>query len=46
MLIQVNATGEVDKGGCPPAEVEVLAEHATNLNLDLNGVMTVGSDER
>jgi PLP dependent protein len=42
VLIQVNATGEVGKGGCPPAEVEVLAERATNLNLDLNGVMTVG----
>jgi PLP dependent protein len=42
VLIQVNATGEVGKGGCPPAEVEVLVEQARNLNLDLNGVMTVG----
>jgi PLP dependent protein len=42
VLIQVNATGEVGKGGCPPAEVEVLAERAIGLNLDLNGVMTVG----
>jgi pyridoxal phosphate enzyme (YggS family) len=42
VLIQVNASGEAHKGGCPPAEVEVLAEHARSLNLDLNGVMTVG----
>ena len=42
VLIQVNATGEDRKGGCPPAEVEVLAERAQELNLDLNGVMTVG----
>ena len=42
VLIQVNATDEAYKGGCPPAEVERLAAHATSLNLDLNGVMTVG----
>jgi PLP dependent protein len=42
VLIQVNASGEAHKGGCPPAEVEVLAERARSLNLDLNGVMTVG----
>jgi PLP dependent protein len=42
VLIQVNATGEQHKGGCPPADVEVLAERARSLNLDLNGVMTVG----
>jgi PLP dependent protein len=42
VLIQVNASGEAHKGGCPPPEVEVLAEHARSLNLDLNGVMTVG----
>jgi PLP dependent protein len=42
VLIQVNATGEAHKGGCPVAEVETLAEHAKSLNLDLDGVMTVG----
>ena len=42
VLIQVNATGEAGKGGCPPAEVETLAGHARSLDLDLNGVMTVG----
>jgi PLP dependent protein len=42
VLIQVNATGEAGKGGCPPADVSILAEHARTLNLDLNGLMTVG----
>jgi PLP dependent protein len=42
VLIQVNSTGEVNKGGCPVAEVETLAAHARSLNLDLDGVMTVG----
>jgi PLP dependent protein len=45
VLIQVNATGESHKGGCPPGEVEVLAAHARSLNLDLNGVMTVGPSD-
>jgi PLP dependent protein len=42
VLLQVNTTGETGKGGCPPGEVEMLAEHARSLDLDLNGVMTVG----
>ncbi len=44
VLIQLNATGEAHKGGCPPAEVEALARHARDLNLNLNGLMTVGVD--
>jgi pyridoxal phosphate enzyme (YggS family) len=42
VLIQVNATGEHGKGGCHPADVETLADRARTLNLNLNGVMTVG----
>ena len=42
VLIQVNATGEAHKGGCSPGEVEALAERAATLNLNLDGVMTVG----
>jgi uncharacterized pyridoxal phosphate-containing UPF0001 family protein len=42
VLLQVNATGESGKGGCRPDEVATLAEQATTLNLDLNGLMTVG----
>jgi pyridoxal phosphate enzyme (YggS family) len=42
VLIQVNATGEPGKGGCQPGDVAALAERAGSLNLDLNGLMTVG----
>jgi pyridoxal phosphate enzyme (YggS family) len=42
VLIQVNATGETGKGGCSPGEVSALAQRARTLNLDLNGLMTVG----
>lgn len=42
VLLQVNATGEPGKGGCPPAAVEGFAATARTLNLNLNGVMTVG----
>ena len=42
VLIQINTTGEPTKGGCPPGQVEVLADHARSLDLNLNGVMTVG----
>jgi len=42
VLIQVNATGEQDKGGCAPGELAALVDHGLNLNLDVNGVMTVG----
>ena len=42
VLIQVYATGEVDKGGCSPEQVPGLVNRSLNLNLDLNGLMTVG----
>jgi uncharacterized pyridoxal phosphate-containing UPF0001 family protein len=42
VLIQLNAAGDAGKGGCPPGDVTVLAERAKTLNLDLNGLMTVG----
>jgi len=42
VLVQVNATGEDDKGGCPPDAVAGLVARGLNLNLDVNGVMTVG----
>jgi pyridoxal phosphate enzyme (YggS family) len=42
VLIQVNATGEAGKGGCRPGDLTALAERAATLNLDLNGLMTVG----
>jgi pyridoxal phosphate enzyme (YggS family) len=42
VLLQVNATGESGKGGCRPDEIGALADQAATLNLDLNGLMTVG----
>jgi hypothetical protein len=42
VLVQVDATGEPGKGGCPPDEVEALVEHAVELGLAVDGLMTVG----
>ncbi len=42
ILIQVNATGEADKGGAPPSEVEALLESARGAGLVVEGLMTVG----
>jgi len=42
VLLQVNATGEDDKGGCRPDAVAELLARGLDLNLDVNGVMTVG----
>lgn len=42
VLIQVNAAGESGKGGCQPEAVADLVRHGRDLDLDVNGVMTVG----
>jgi|APSaa5957512535_1039671.scaffolds.fasta_scaffold89099_1 PLP dependent protein len=42
ILIQVNVSGESQKGGCAPADVEDLVSHALDLGLDVQGLMTVG----
>lgn len=42
VMLQVNATGEPDKGGCQPAEVEQLLSLAISNGLDVLGLMTVG----
>ncbi|CAN5750168.1 YggS family pyridoxal phosphate-dependent enzyme [soil metagenome] len=42
ILIQVNATGESDKGGCAPGEVEALIGAANAASLRVDGLMTVG----
>lgn len=42
VLVQVNATGEAQKGGCDPSEVELLAESMRRLGLDIRGLMTMG----
>ncbi len=42
ILLQVNATGEPDKGGCLPVEVDDLLDLATTKGLDVLGLMTIG----
>lgn len=42
VLLQVAATGEEGKGGCPPTELERLRDHALDRGLRLEGLMTVG----
>lgn len=42
VLIQVNATGEPQKGGCPPADVAGLVEEARRAGLDVIGLMAMG----
>jgi PLP dependent protein len=45
VLIQVNATGEPNKGGCPPENTRALLEQARAAGLAVDGLMTVGPTE-
>jgi pyridoxal phosphate enzyme (YggS family) len=45
VLIQVNATGEPNKGGCPPDDIRALLEQARSAGLAVDGLMTVGPTE-
>ena len=42
VLLQVNATGEEQKGGCRPGEVAALIDHAREVGLHVEGLMTIG----
>ena len=42
VLVQVNTSGEVAKGGCDPAEAPGLVDALRRLDLDVVGLMTVG----
>jgi uncharacterized pyridoxal phosphate-containing UPF0001 family protein len=42
VLVQVNATGEDGKGGCPPALVPGVVDGCRDLGLDVRGLMAVG----
>jgi pyridoxal phosphate enzyme (YggS family) len=42
VLIQVDTSDEPGKGGCPPGELDALADTVGGLGLDLRGLMTVG----
>ena len=46
VLVQVDATGEPGKGGCPPADVPGLVDAARTAGLDVLGMMTVGPTGR
>ena len=41
VLVQVNASGEQQKGGCAPAMAPGLVEGLRDLGLDVRGVMTI-----
>jgi uncharacterized pyridoxal phosphate-containing UPF0001 family protein len=42
VLVQVNTTDDVKKGGCAPSEVEELVTQSTSAGLVVDGLMTVG----
>lgn len=42
ILVQVNATGEGDKGGCAPEALDALVARARSAGLDVRGLMVVG----
>jgi uncharacterized pyridoxal phosphate-containing UPF0001 family protein len=42
VLVQVNATGEAQKGGCAPADAPDLVDALRGAGLDVRGVMAVG----
>jgi pyridoxal phosphate enzyme (YggS family) len=42
VLLQVNVTGEDEKGGCAPAQIGELSRAARDLGLEVLGLMAVG----
>jgi pyridoxal phosphate enzyme (YggS family) len=42
VLVQVNTSGEAQKGGCEPGSVGVLVRHATDRGLTVRGLMGIG----
>jgi PLP dependent protein len=42
VLIQVNSTGELQKGGCDPVDAEALVSRCRERGLHVEGLMTVG----
>ncbi len=46
VFIQVNATGESNKGGCAPDDVADLVEHANSAGLHVDGLLTVGPTDQ
>ena len=44
VLVEVNATGEAQKDGCPPTAVPSLVEELRASGLDVRGLMTMGKE--
>ncbi len=42
VLVQLNLSGEPQKGGCDPVEAEPLVDQARALGLDVRGLMGIG----
>jgi pyridoxal phosphate enzyme (YggS family) len=42
VLVQVNVSGEPQKGGCDPADVAALVARCADIGLGVRGLMTVG----
>lgn len=42
VLVQVNASGAEQQGGCRPEQVAAVAEGCTDLGLDVRGLMAIG----
>ncbi len=42
ILLQVNTTGEPQKSGCAPADIDALVDDSIRQGLDVAGLMTVG----
>lgn len=45
VLVQVNTTGEPNKGGCPVADTKMLVDAAGSAGLIVDGLMTIGPTE-
>ncbi|HET6873304.1 MAG TPA: YggS family pyridoxal phosphate-dependent enzyme [Acidimicrobiales bacterium] len=45
VMVQVNVTGDANRPGCHPDEVDRLVAHVRTLPLDLSGLMAVGPAE-
>jgi pyridoxal phosphate enzyme (YggS family) len=45
VLVQVNVSGEDQKGGCPPSDTATLVGTLQDAGLDVRGLMAVGSSD-
>lgn len=43
VLVQVNASGEAQQGGCPPERVAAVVDGCRDLGLEVRGLMAIGA---